>query len=188
MVDGGNGACILRGDEQLVHAGDNFAVEAKVDEIRTAQKVDVPFKRRDFPARYQEKFVEVRLQFAHGIVLGRGIVVSDSNEIEAAARGLIDGEEDRARDHLAGLAGALAVAVPGMHVQIAAEPGWAWTQRLAQDFRLTGNRTREGEIDMDDVVRCDAWADVRHADQGVPRSRGNGSGQARRGGIREADG
>ena len=135
MIDRGDGADARCAAEQRVHVGNGFAVEAEVDEIGAAEKIDVALKGGDFAAGNQQQLVEVRLQLAHGVVLRGGVVIGDGDEVEAAARGGVDGEEDRAGNHLAGLAGALAVAVRGVHVQIAAKPGGSGAQRLAQDLR-----------------------------------------------------
>ena len=113
-------------------------------------------------------------------------MIGDGDEIEAAARGGVDGEVDGAGNHLSGLAGTLAVAMRCVHVQVAAEPRRPGAQRLAHDGGLLGDRAGARKVHMNGVMRLDVGANVRHADQYVPRALGNGSRQAGGSGVHQS--
>ena len=83
----------------------------------------------NFAAGDEEKLVEVGLQFAQSVVMRIGVVVGDGDEVEPARGCCFSSEEDGAGNFSAALAQATAVAVRGVHVQVAAIPGWAFAQR-----------------------------------------------------------
>src|SRR5580698_7447786 len=101
MVDGSERAqpsCIA---QQRIYIGNVATSQPEVEKIRCPEKVDVALKGGDFAAGNQQQLVEVGLQLAHRIVVRRGVVIRDSDEVQAAPRRRIRSEKDRAGNHLA---------------------------------------------------------------------------------------
>jgi hypothetical protein len=188
MIDGGNGAHARGAAQQGIHVGHGFSIETEIDKISAAEKVDVALESGELAAGNEQNLVEVGLQRAHGVVLRAGVVVGDGDEVKAVPRGGVDGEENRARNHCAGLARALPVAVGGVHVQIAAKPRGTGAQRLAQNFRLRGNGAAPGKENVNRIVRFNTGADVGDADEHVPRAGRDGAGQTGRRGVGKSHG
>ena len=148
---------LISGAQQGIHVGNGFAVEAEIDEIGAAEKVDMALEGCNFAAGNEQQLVEVWLQLAQVVVLGAGIVVGNGDEVESAARGGIDGEINGAGNHLACLAGALAIAVCGVHMQVAAKPCGAHAQGLAKNGGQIGDRAGTRKVDVNGVMRFNIW-------------------------------
>src|SRR5450631_2332061 len=118
--------------QQGIHVGNLAAPESEIEKISRAKEVDMPLKRRNLAPRNQQYLVEVWFQLAHGIVLRGRIVVGDCDEVEPATGRSINRKENRTRNHLSRLAWALSVAMPGVHMEIAAEPRRSSAQRQPQ--------------------------------------------------------
>ena len=159
--------------------------DAIVDKLRYAKHVEVPVERRHLAPGNQQDAIEVGLKLALRVVLRIGVVVGDGNEIQAARRRRLHAEKDRARNHLAALAGATAVAVRRMHVQVAAIPARPSRKRMGRKARILVSRI---EADFGAIV-CDSLrANIWHRDKQTPLPGRNRARQIGGGGIGLADG
>ena len=134
MADGCNAALrfdLFEHSVQIPFAGSY----AEVDELGYAKDVEVAIEGGHLAPGDQQHAVEVRLQLAHRIVLRSGVVVGDGDEVQPARGRRLHGEKERARNHVPALARATAIAVRGMHVQIAAIPACAFFQGMCGEAR-----------------------------------------------------
>jgi len=119
-------------------------------------------------------------------------VVGDGDEVEAVADGGLKRDEERTGDGFAGLAGAGAVAVRGVHVQIATIPAGLIAEGGAESvvgeaFGASGFAFA-GEEDVGGVGGGLAGAEVGYADEQMPASGRDGAGQVGGGGVGYPDG
>ena len=138
--------------------------------------------------RNQQQLVKIGLQFAHCVILRCGVVIGDGDEIEAAPRCRFYREDERTGNELAGLAGAACIAVPGVHVKVAAVPCRAAAQWSEQDRGFIRHQPGAGKENLDRVMRDHLRTNVGNADQHLPHAGRDRSWQARRGGVGKADG
>lgn len=118
-------------------------------------------------------------------VLRIRIVIGDRDEIQTARSRRLHAEKDRARNHLATLAGATAIAVRRVHVQVTAIPT---SLRHQRSHRKTGILVSCVEADFGAIMGDALCANIRHRDQKMPLSGWNRSRQIGRGRIGLADG
>ncbi len=116
--DAALGACVAQDGIQIETA---FA-DPPVHELRHAEHIEVPMKGSHLASRNQQQVIEERLQLAQVVVLRVGIVVGNRNEIQAARRRCLHRQKQGTRHLAAALALAAAVAMRGVHMQIAAIP------------------------------------------------------------------
>ena len=158
---------------------------APIDELGYAKDVEVPMEGRHLPSGNQQYAVEVGLQLALRLILGVGVVVGDGDEVQPARRRRLRGKKDRTGNHAAALAGATAVAVGGVHVQVAAIPARADYKRLRREAGILVARI---EADLGPVMGDGLRPHIRHGDEQAPHAGRNGAGQIGWGGIGLADG
>ena len=183
MIDRNQSASGMDFLQQRVPRRNLGAADAKIEEVGRAKDIRVPLKGGQFAPRNQQDIIEIGLQFPHCIVLRHGVVICDGNEIEPSLRGRLDGEEHRAGYGLAVLTFAAAVAVRGMHVEVAAIPS-----RLLADHRvdIRGSLLRAArarKINFRRVGSGHVWPDVGNSHQQIPSSGDDFAGKIRRCGV-----
>ena len=94
MIDGDYRAGGLRGAEDGIDGGSAFGFGAKVDEIGGSEDVRVSGIGCDLAAGDQQDLIEIRLQFALGVVVRDGVVVGDGDEVQLLLHRVLDGDED----------------------------------------------------------------------------------------------
>src|SRR6266851_1191246 len=98
-------------------------------------------ERRHLSSGNHQQAVEVRLQLPHRIILRGRVVVRDRNEVQPLAHRRIDYHKDRPRHLRPSKALARAVAVRGVHMQIAPEPSITGAYWPTQHHGLVLNET-----------------------------------------------
>jgi hypothetical protein len=179
MIDGDKRAGGLRGTKDTVDGRGIFGFGAEVDEAGGTEDVCVPGVGRDLPAGDQQELIEIRLQLTLGVVVRDGVVVGDGDEVQLLLHRVLDGDEDRAWDHLSGLAGAGAIAVRGVHVEVAAIPALAGGERCGG--KAGGiNFICSYKVNVSLLVQDVAFSEISDADEQLPRARPEAAARADR--------
>ena len=175
----------------LLHRGDIEGArraDAEIDPAIEADRIGMAAKGGDLGPGDQQDVVIIGLELAQPCEMRDGVVIGDRDEIEAGTRGGVDGAEERARHLPARLAGAAAVRMGIVHVEIAAEPAGPGPDRAV------GNRgagVADGtaiEEDLDPIGAARILAGIGHAELDVPAARGQRAGEIAGRGVAGRDG
>lgn len=173
----------MRARDHGCHVGHGFLAEAVVDIHGGAEDVCVTLLCGHLAAGDRQDIVVERLDFAHQAIERDIVVVGDGREIEMGGQSGIHGAVERAGHVATHAAGAEAIAMAGVEVEVAAIPLVGHFQRLGRKGRYGRRFARPPEPDAGGIARCHAFADVGYAQIERPAPPADRPGDERGGGV-----